>query len=135
MAVVRLWLPIFVQPFHDAPVGANLCRRQSRALRSQFLPKILINAEKLGRVDASAKEVTHLLLKHCGPHANASLRTIGHQKMIFGRVCGGDHEPLVHWLLSQDVGIKPRGASQNGIGPLKKLPIAGEKVVVIEMLA
>src|SRR5512133_2177400 len=55
--------------------------------------------------------------------------------MIFRRIGRSYHQPLMRRFLDQQVGVETRGAFENWIGPLKKLPVAGEEVVVVEMLA
>ena len=135
MTVVRLGFAIFLQPFEDAAIGADLGGREPRSFGRQFFSKILINPEEFGGLDAGVKEVSHLLLKHGGSRADGSLGAVGHEELVFGRVCGGDDEPLVGGLRDQDVGIKAGGTPHDGVGPLEKLPVAREQVMVVEMLA
>src|ERR1700720_1380718 len=90
------------QPFHDAPIRANLRWREAGAFRDQLVAKDLISVENSRRFDAGTEQVAHQLLKHCRPHADGSLLAIWHLEMILRRVGRRDDTPVMGRPPEQD---------------------------------
>ena len=60
VAMLRLGFPIFLEPFHDPAVGADLGGRQPGAFGLKVVAKVLVRAQDFRGIDTGAEKIPNI---------------------------------------------------------------------------
>ena len=108
--MMRVLFGIFLQPFHHAPVAADLRRRQAVALaRSIHFGKILVHAENFRRLDARAEQKTQQLLSIVGPRQMCAGLPSGMRKAFSGELAGA---VTSQWFVGYSISMSQKNSAE-----------------------